>query len=82
VHQVIIGNTFDRLAGLAPSAQSSHDHKRIEASFPQQVRHTGAGRFARSSTVDVNILVLREIFNFLFQIVRLDADGTPNPRRS
>ncbi len=61
-------------AGLAPCRQTADNHKRVETFLLQQMRHPGAGRFARSSTVKVNVLVLGQILDLLLEIVRLDAD--------
>src|SRR6266849_7517297 len=46
------------------------------------MRHPGAGRFARSSTVQINVLVLGEILDFLIEIVRLDPDRSKDPLRA
>jgi hypothetical protein len=74
-HQIVLGNSLHGLAGLAPGGQPTDDHERVEAFFPQQVRHPGAGRFARSSTVQINVLVFRKVLDFLIEIIWLDPDG-------
>lgn len=58
MNQVIVRHGFNWLAGFAPCAQAANNYERIEALFPQQVRHPGARNFAYSSTVDVNVFVL------------------------
>jgi hypothetical protein len=60
--------------GLAPCGETADNHKRVETLLLQQMRHPGASRFARSSTVKVNVLVLGQILDLLVEIVRLDAD--------
>src|SRR5215469_3833834 len=42
------------------------------------MRHPGARGFACSSTVEVNVLVLGEMFDLFLKIVRLDADRAIN----
>ena len=74
LHQVVLRNRFDRFPGLAPGGQSTDNYERVESFFPQQMRHPGAGRFARSSTVKINVLVLGKVLDFLLQVVRLDAN--------
>ena len=63
-------------SGLAPCRESADDHKHAESLVHQYLRHPGAGRFARSSTVQINILVLGQVFDLFLKIVRLDADGS------
>src|SRR5580704_15221721 len=58
LHQIVLRHGFQWFAGLAPGSQAADDHERVESFFPQQVRHPGAGRFARSSTVKINVLSL------------------------
>ena len=65
LYQVAWRYRFQRLAGLLPGGHASHDHKRVESFFPQLQRHPGAGRFARSSTVDINVSLLGERLEFL-----------------
>ena len=73
----IIGwDCFHRVAGFAPSHQTAHDNERVESPFPQHVRHTGAGGFACSSTVKINVLVLGKPLDPLGELVRLKADGS------
>ncbi len=69
LHQVIFGHRLQRLSCFTPGGQSADDHERVESFFPQQMRHPGAGRFARSSTVQVNVLVPGQVFDFLLKIV-------------
>src|SRR5712671_4057148 len=74
LHKVIQGNRLRRLSGFAPGSQSADDHERVEAFFPQQVRHPGAGRFARSSTVQIYIFVLGQALDLFLKIVGFDSD--------
>ena len=73
-HQIVLRSRLQRLPGLAPGGQAADDHERVEAFFLQQMRHPGACPFARSSTVEVNVLVFGEILDLLFEIVGLDAN--------
>ncbi len=75
LHQIILRDRFNWLAGFAPGSKASDNHERVEAFFPKQVRHPGASRFARSSTVEINVFVFGKIFDLLFEVVWLDADG-------
>src|ERR1035438_6394760 len=82
LHQIVLRNRLDRLAGLAPGSQSADNHERVESFFPQQVRHPGAGRFARSSTVKIDIFVLGKALDLFVEIIGFDPDGVLDPRRS
>jgi hypothetical protein len=67
-------NGFDCLTSLAPRAQPADDYKCLESMFLKQLRHTGAGGFALSSTVEINFPVEREFLYLFFQVVGLKAD--------
>ncbi|MCU1300017.1 MAG: hypothetical protein JWQ87_301 [Candidatus Sulfotelmatobacter sp.] len=79
-YQIVFWDGLHRFAGFPPCGQSAHNHERIEAPLPQQVRHTGAGCFARSSTVEINILLAGKVFEFFFKIIRLDSDRVLDAR--
>jgi hypothetical protein len=79
LQQIIFWDLLNRLSGFAPSRESSGDDKGAKALFSQKPRHTGAGGFARSSTVKINVLVVREVVQFFSQLIRLDANGARNP---
>ena len=81
-HQIILGDGFERLPGLAPGGEPADDHERVEPFFPQQMRHPGAGRFACSSTVEVNVFIFRKSLDLFFEIVGFDADRTFDALRS
>jgi hypothetical protein len=81
MHKVVVRHRFDLLSGFAPGAQSSNDHERFESLFPQHVRHPGAGCFACSSTVDINVFVLGEQLDFFQQVVRFQPDRAFYARR-
>src|SRR5260370_35618000 len=66
---------LERLARFAPGGETADDYERIESLFPQLVRHPGAGRFARSSTVEKNVVVPRQDLQLFRQVVGLQADG-------
>ncbi len=78
--QVVFRDYFHRLASLTPSRQSADDYERVEAFFPQQVRHPGAGRFARSSAIQINIFVAGKVLDFFLKIVGLNANGVLDAR--
>jgi hypothetical protein len=67
-------NRFDCLTSLAPCAQPADDYKCLESMFLKQLRHTGAGGFALSSTVEIDFPVAREFLNLFFQVVGFEAD--------
>jgi hypothetical protein len=64
MHEVALGHGLNRMSGFAPGRKAAHDDKRVESVLPKQMRHTGAGRFALSSTVQVDVLVPGEILEF------------------
>jgi hypothetical protein len=80
LYQVVFGDGLQGFAGFAPGGQAADDHERVESFFPQQMRHPGAGRFARSSTVEINVLVLRQVLHFFLKIIGLDADRVLDSR--
>ena len=51
------------------------DYVGAKTFLPEYQRHTGAGGFALSSAVDVDVLVLGKVFEFFVEQVGLDADG-------
>jgi len=74
LYEVVFGYGLEVSARLAPGRQAADDDERVESFFPQQMRHPGAGRFARSSAVEIKFLIFRQVLDFLFQIVGLNAD--------
>lgn len=74
LHQIILGDRLQGFSRFAPGSQTADDHECVESFFPQQMRHPGAGRFARSSTVEINILVLGQVLDLFLQIVGLNAN--------
>jgi hypothetical protein len=74
LHQVILGHRLQGFSRFAPGSQTAYDHECVESFFPQQVRHPGAGRFARSSAVEVNVLILGQVLDLFLQIVGFDAN--------
>ncbi len=73
-HEVARRHRFDWISGFAPGREAAHDDKRVESLLQQQMRHTGAGGFARSSTVQKNVLVPGEFLEFLGEIIGLDSN--------
>jgi hypothetical protein len=65
---------LERLTGLLPRGYAAHDHKRVESFFSQLQRHPGAGRFARSSTVEIDVPVFGKSLELLGKIVGFNAD--------
>src|SRR5260370_30415073 len=82
LHQVIQRYRLRRLSSFAPGSQSADDHERVESFFPEQVRHPGAVRFARSSTVKINVLVFGKVLDFFLKIVSLNPNRALDPRSS
>ncbi len=82
MHQIVAGNDFHWLSGFAPGRQSADDHKRIESFFPQHMRHTGAGGFAHSSTVKIDIFVLGQPLDFFVEIIGFNANRSLHARRA
>ncbi len=81
-YQVSRRDWFQRLPRLLPSRYSADEYERIESLFPQLQRHTGAGGFACSSTVDVNVMILRESLEFLGKVIWFKANGAFDARRT
>jgi hypothetical protein len=46
VHDIVLRHHFDRVPSFAPRCQAADDHEGVEALFSEEIRHTGAGRFA------------------------------------
>jgi len=65
LHQIIMRHWLERVPGFPPCREPADYDKRVKSSFPQQVRHPGAGRFAHSSTVEINVLIFGQLFNIL-----------------
>ncbi len=76
LHQVVVGHRLKRFSGFPPGRKSADDDKRVEAFFPQLQRHPGAGRFALSSTVQIDIFAGRKVFQFLGKIVGFETNRT------
>lgn len=74
-HQVVLRYLLGRQAKLAPCAQTAYHHRCVEAFLTNQMRHTGAGGFVQSSTVQIDICALRHAVQKLLKVVRLDTHG-------
>src|SRR5215472_6434628 len=74
LYQIIFGHGFQMAPGLAPCGQSADDHKNAEPLVHQYVRHPGARGLARSSTVQINVLIFGKVLDLFLKIVRLDAN--------
>jgi len=82
MHQIVARHDFHRFAGLAPRRQTADDYERVESFFPQHMRHTGAGGFAQSSTVKIDIFILRQPLDFFVEVVWLNANGSLHAGRT
>jgi hypothetical protein len=80
MHQIGLRDRLRGFPGLAPCCQAAHDDKRVESLLAEQMRHTGAGGFALSSTVEVNVFVLWEGLDFVGKVIGLDANGALDSR--
>src|SRR5207245_521466 len=49
--------------------------------LPEHVRHPGAGCFAHSSAVQVDVLLLGQPLDFLIEVIGFDPDGALDARR-
>ncbi len=78
LHQIVFRHGLEWLPGLAPGGEPADDHECVEPFLSQQMRHPGAGRLARSSTVEINVFVLGKVLDFFLQIVGLNANGALN----
>lgn len=76
--QIVFWHRFQMAPGFTPGAQASGNDERVESSISQHVRHPGAGRFPRSSAVEINLFVLGQALDLLIEIVRLDANRSLN----
>jgi hypothetical protein len=79
--QVVVRHGFEPMSSLAPCPQTADDDERLESLCLQEMRHPGASRFARSSTVEINFPVLGQVLNFFLEVVGFDADGSRNALR-
>ena len=83
MHEVRRRDRLHGLTGLAPSGQTTHDDKRVESLLAQQMRPARAlVGFALSSTVEVDVFVLRKSFDFVGEVIRLEANRAQNSRRA
>ena len=67
---------FDGLSGLTPGAQAAHDNECLESMLLKQVRHPGARGFALSSTVEIDLVIVRELLDLFLQIIRFESNGS------
>ena len=75
---VVVRHGFERMSCLAPCPQTTGDDKRLETLFVQEMRHPGASRFTRSSTVEINLSILGQVLDLFLEFVGFDADGSRN----
>jgi len=74
LQQVVTGHRFQGLPGFAPRRKATLDDKSPEACFPEHQRHPGAGRFACSSAIEKDVLVVRQLGKFDRKMIGLDPD--------
>jgi hypothetical protein len=74
--EVVVGNSFEGVSGFAPGTEASGDDEYFEPELLELLRHTGAGGFALSSTVEINLLILGEVLDFFDEIVGFDTNRT------
>jgi len=68
-HQVVVGDDFNRLSGFSPGRETALNDKSIETLLSQLQRHPGAGRFARSSAIEIDVFFRSQGFQFLGKVV-------------
>src|SRR5271165_5640823 len=73
LYQVVVGHWLQRLTSLLPRRHAAYDDERVESLFSQLQRHPGAGRFARSSAVEIYILFFGKKFEFFGKVVGFNA---------
>lgn len=74
LHQVIMGDDLHWLSGFSPSRETALNDKRIETFFPELQRHPGAGRFACSSAIQIDVFFRSQGFEFLGKIIRFQSN--------
>ena len=67
-------NRFDGVSRLAPRPQATDNDESFESVLLKELRHPGARGFALSSTVEINLAIVREILNLFLQIVGFQAN--------
>jgi hypothetical protein len=77
-HHILLRYRLEWLARLAPRCQPTFDHEGVEPSLAQFKRHPGARRFARSSAIQINVLISWQVLDFLDELIRLEADRSPD----
>jgi hypothetical protein len=69
-------NGDERVAALAPGVQTAQQGANAgNAVLPEEQRHTGAGSFVRSSTVEDYLAVARQAIVLLFQLLGVHAES-------
>jgi len=67
------------VATFAPSVEATLQRAdALDAFFSEEQRHTGAGSFVWSSTVENDFAVARQAIVLFFQLLRLNAEGAGN----
>ncbi len=82
MYEIVAWHRLEGFSCLTPCRQPADDYKRIESLLSQQVRHPGARGLARSSAVDVDVLILGKILKLLGKIIRLNANRPLNAHRT
>jgi hypothetical protein len=79
MYQIALRNHFHWLTRFPPGGQTTGNNKSVESLLPQEIRHTGAGSFALSSTVKIDVLVLGKPHDFPREVIWLDSNRSPDP---
>ena len=72
---------LEGMSGLAPGVQSANDDESLESMFLKYLRHPGTRGFALSSTVEINLPIVREILDLFLQIVGFQANRSGDSLR-
>ena len=72
-------DVFDWIAEFAPGVQAALQRAdAFDALFSEEQRHTGAGGFVWSSTVENDFTIERQPISFLFEFLGVHAEGAGN----
>jgi hypothetical protein len=71
--------SHQRIATFAPGVETALQRTdALDAFFSEEERHTGAGSFVGSSTVENDFSVERQRVVFFFEVFRIHAEGSGN----
>jgi hypothetical protein len=76
------GGGDERVAAFAPGSQAAlQGANALDAVFSEEQRHTGAGGFVWSSTIEDHFAVARQAVVFLLQLLGFHVQGSGNDLR-